>query len=135
TSMISLAASPGTAVEPIWSMRSADSPSVPASHSLMRSNSSGHSGRYATITISRFRFAFKLILLCRCYLVACREIEAPVVAPHEMSRRILDLAGAEQREAKFAAERVRGRIVHIGEGVQIPMLSGDPGLRDNQRRR
>src|SRR5512132_165729 len=53
-SMIGLAASPGTDVDPICSIRSAAPPSAPAMILACASNCLGQFGSYSTIFISRF---------------------------------------------------------------------------------
>src|SRR5262249_45425843 len=51
TSMIGLAARPGTAVEPMWSIRSATVPSASRNVRPSSPNSAGQAGLYSTISI------------------------------------------------------------------------------------
>lgn len=48
-----------------------------------------------------------------------REVEAPIVAPHELSGRILEIDIAEKYEADLAADRVRCSVLNGGKRVQI----------------
>src|SRR5690242_12287421 len=50
------------------------------------------------------------------------QIEAPVVARHEVALGELELARFEQLEAELAADRVRRRIVDAWEGVHEAVL-------------
>src|SRR5438105_15439155 len=50
------------------------------------------------------------------------QVQAPVVAGHEVPLGELKLARLEQLEAKLAADRVRWRVVHVREGVHEAVL-------------
>src|SRR5439155_22383570 len=58
------------------------------------------------------------------------EVEAPVVAPQEASRRVLELVLAEEREAELAADRVRGPVLHRRVGMHEPMAPLGPRFVD-----
>src|SRR5262249_19692341 len=59
--------------------------------------------------------------------VTSEEVEASVVAAHDVARRVFEVAFAQQREAEFTVDRVRGRVVDQKKRVQRPMLPLRPG--------
>src|ERR671936_516162 len=50
------------------------------------------------------------------------QVQAPVVAGHEVPLRELELARLEELEAELAADRVGGRVVDVWEGVHEAVL-------------
>jgi len=69
-SMTSLAARPGTAVDPMWSMREARSPSASRRLAAYRAKRSGHAGSYSATTTE----TPAIRLLWRCLLDRSPEL-------------------------------------------------------------
>src|SRR3954452_24044789 len=63
------------------------------------------------------------------------QVQAPVVAGHEVPFRELELARLEQLEAELAADRVRRRVVDVREGVHEAVLVVAPRELDRPRGR
>src|SRR5262252_8222551 len=58
------------------------------------------------------------------------QVQAPVVAGHEVPLRELERARLEQLEAELAADRVRRRVVDVREGVHEAVLVVAPRAVD-----
>ena len=63
------------------------------------------------------------------------QVQAPVVAGHEVPHRELELARLEQLEAELAADRIRRRVVDVREGMHEALLVVALGDLDRLRGR
>src|SRR5438309_2069843 len=76
-----------------------------------------------------------LCVLPRHRLSVLAEAEAPVVAPHGVTRRVLEIAFAKELEAELAADAVGRRVVDRGERMDGGAPGGGSSLLDGLRNR
>jgi hypothetical protein len=67
-------------------------------------------------------------------VVVGAQVDEPVIAAHDVARRILEVEDAEEAEAGLAADRVRRRVVDGREGVQVPAPARGLRLLDQLER-